>query len=1002
MKAETTPAVAPCLHFKFRGISIVIRSALVTLTAFGPTGNSWAGEAVDLEDALDAFSGEWEGEVEVRALDGVVLKTFPMKRTYRWDENLQVVETLLTASDDEYGMQSLQSVRLGRLYSLVTRPFSSPDEYVGIVRGGVIDWTNTLRNDRDFSENISIERGVPKLEISSVEALRFSGITGVVRLHAVLRPKSGRIQLGSVSRAEVAALTARIKELEAALEQARAAASTSEAAARVSPGVAETEVGELTARMRELERDREELRRKLTDADRQFVRFREVVAESERRATEARRELTKVQSELEAIRVDLAGARAERDEVASIAEWRRRLDAALAARDEAVARLEEQAARIDTLREETETLRTESAEATTLIEQAQKQLAAQNAAHTELTGLKAKLAGTQAELENAQANVGELTARIAAFDEAVTTANAGWDSERQTTQQLNSELRDALSRVGELEARVAASTGTIDEQPEQLRAEITQLEKQLEETQLERGDFALKLTAAQAESIRLAGQVDQLEATASEADARRLDAAGSVTRLEQQNAGLRSQVTDLSTQLGEINQRFESLRTERDQWARAGEQASIESSQLGAATRELETARAEIQAMRGRLSEVETALNASGENTAELERERDALLARVDELEARRVVPASENERVRQEADQRVAQLEQERQAAVDALGKMQAQLRITEQAKSAVDSHVAELESELEQLRAASTELARAHAHNGELESSVRDLAERLERVAAERDAALEQTAAFAQTRRQVAALQSELEAQQAIAVQRQADNESLVRRNERLVQERDVLATRLDAAEKPPEPAAPSVRVQGVGADGTVSQNLLNRSDELDRRVIELESERNALSENSRLLESQLTEARTLRDDTLARFQDVVSQLNAMREERDRLARANVALQSDLRAARQPAREVVQDEAPSSGEADGNVFTRLISAIGAGDVPRTPDTVIASLEVIGITHSETEDKVILNGRLYHNGDTIDSDLGLVFQRIDGDALVFTDQRGREYRRRF
>lgn len=1066
MRPEITPAVATHPHPSFRVTTTLSRWGLTGLGAVALFVDSPGAEREDFDSVLDAFSGEWAGEVEVRAPDGALLKTFPIERTYRWEDSLQVVETRMMQDDDEYRIQALQSVRLGRLYSLVSRPAAAQDEFVGTIQGGGIDWQNTARNDRDFTEKIMIERGAPKLEFSSLEALRFAGITGVVRLHAELRPKDGRLQLGSVSRAEVEALRARVGELEAALAQTESApapaphppagpeAETETEEWRAAVAAAETQADQLSGRIRELEREREELRGKLAEtamlnwttealqkaraeADQEFVRLRNNLAESRQQAAAAQREATAAQTELESIRVELTGARAESDAAASIAEWRRRFDAAIAERDEAVARSEEGTARVDALERETEELRTQAADAAALIDQTRQQLQAaevaraaqraeletaqngaqqvadlqsrladaedvrraRDAAENQVTKLQDELTAMRAQVDQTRSGTGELNARIAALDEAVGQANAGWEAEQEKTQELSTQLREAVARADSLEAQVASADMAEEQQKQQgaLRSEITQLGEQLKATESERDDFAVKLANAQAESIRLSGQIEQLEAAAQAADARHADASGNLAALEQETAALRKQ-------LEEAKSRIETVQIERDQLIRASDQASAELERINAVNEQLATAKQEADALRGRVGELEANLATSAQAAAELERERDALLARMEALEARPVVPASESERARREADQQLARLEQERQTAIKELGEVQARLKTAEAANTTADSRLAELESELRQLRdTSSTELAQARARATEFESSSRDLAGRLEKAAAERDTARQQAAGLAEAERELSAAKAELETQQSIAGQRQSDNENLVRRNERLAQERDELAGRLAAAEKlakasttPPAPA------QGVAADGSVSQKLLDRVDQLDRRVIELESERNALTASSRLLESQLAEARALRDDTLARFQDVVSQLNAMREERDRLARANVALQSDLRAARQPAREIVQAETSAPAEAEGNVFSRIISAIGGDDVPRTADTVIASFEVIGITHTETEDKVILNGRLYRNGDTVDSELGLVFQRIDGDALVFADRRGREYRRRF
>jgi hypothetical protein len=97
-----------------------------------------------------------------------------------------------------------------------------------------------------------------------------------------------------------------------------------------------------------------------------------------------------------------------------------------------------------------------------------------------------------------------------------------------------------------------------------------------------------------------------------------------------------------------------------------------------------------------------------------------------------------------------------------------------------------------------------------------------------------------------------------------------------------------------------------------------------------------------------------------------------------------------------------VKSETAPPAQE--GGLLSRIIS-LGSDDSSgssREVDRTIASYEIIGVTAAEAGDKAILNGRVYHGGDVVDVNLGIVFKRIDGDALVFIDDQGREYRRRF
>jgi DNA repair exonuclease SbcCD ATPase subunit len=278
--------------------------------------------------------------------------------------------------------------------------------------------------------------------------------------------------------------------------------------------------------------------------------------------------------------------------------------------------------------------------------------------------------------------------------------------------------------------------------------------------------------------------------------------------------------------------------------------------------------------------------------------------------------------------------------------------------------------------------------------------------RHAAERDNSRAQIVALEQNVDELKSTETELGTLQSLAEQRQKDNENLVRHIDTLTVERAQLMAQVSALEaqvaKAPATAVASAPAESSRAVFAQGDDLVDRVERLDRRVIELESERNSLRNREEILEAQLKEASDLRDGTLARFQDVVSQLNAIRSERDRLARANVSLESDLRAAQSQRTLVKSETAPPAQE--GGLLSRIIS-LGSDDSSgssREVDRTIASYEIIGVTASEAGDKAILNGRVYHGGDVVDVNLGIVFKRIDGDALVFIDDQGREYRRRF
>lgn len=286
-------------------------------------------------------------------------------------------------------------------------------------------------------------------------------------------------------------------------------------------------------------------------------------------------------------------------------------------------------------------------------------------------------------------------------------------------------------------------------------------------------------------------------------------------------------------------------------------------------------------------------------------------------------------------------------------------------------------------------------------------DAAARLERELRDRIAALEGEVATAVHARETAEAHAQ-ELEQSLG-QSQRDNERLVAANEPWEKDRAALEARIRelegqrvAAQAGPTPA-PQVSAAGPGAVAPVAgaptrEQLIVEVQRLERRVLELESERNTAREQTTLAQRQLEETRRLRDDTLLRFQAVVAELNATRDEKERLARANVSLQAEVRSAQQSPR-------PSSvvGPA-GDPNRAVVGPAGPATTldGKTADMVIAALQIIGVTRGETEDKVILDGRVYRNGDLVEAQLGIVFVRIDENSLVFQDRRGREYRRRF
>jgi len=330
--------------------------------------------------------------------------------------------------------------------------------------------------------------------------------------------------------------------------------------------------------------------------------------------------------------------------------------------------------------------------------------------------------------------------------------------------------------------------------------------------------------------------------------------------------------------------------------------------------------------------------------------------------------------------------------------------------------------------LRASAGEADQRAAAAGRRATEAEARAQTLETAAAEARASSvrlpELETGLATATREREELQARIAALEASAAQVQRDNERILAANERLTAERaaleteardlrDRLAAATAAADRAATSSTPAPVVAAAGAVAGASESapsfsaamreqLVHEVQQMERRVLELESERNTAREQVALTQRQLEETRRLRDDTLLRFQTVVSELNAMREEKDRLARANLSLQAEVRQAQQPARATDAGASPATaGSAPASAAAANAPATTVDG--RTADMIIAGLQVIGVTRGDGgEDKAILDGRVYRNGDLVELQLGIIFVGIDGNSLVFQDRRGREYRRRF
>ena len=72
----------------------------------------------------------------------------------------------------------------------------------------------------------------------------------------------------------------------------------------------------------------------------------------------------------------------------------------------------------------------------------------------------------------------------------------------------------------------------------------------------------------------------------------------------------------------------------------------------------------------------------------------------------------------------------------------------------------------------------------------------------------------------------------------------------------------------------------------------------------------------------------------------------------------------------------------------------------------PPAPDPIVVrfldELRIAGIRASDTDPRVLMNDRIYRQGDIVDSDTGLRLTRIEPSRLGFEDARGAIYSKSF
>ncbi len=807
----TRPSMIASLETRFPGALPPARRrprlwvmGLVALLATGvPAQVGGPAGADELRTALEAFSGEWRGEIRIHALDGYLLKTFPATRTYGWQGDEQVVETRFHDGDAEYLTRARQSIRLGRLHAEVARPGMPPERYNGALADGAIAWTNTERNSRDYRERVAVRGGVRTLEATSAEIMRLKGVSGLVRVVLALEsPRPATPPEGATARA-APPLEIDDRALEAARLEAARLLAEREAAA-----------GELAATRAELER--------VSTAFAQTQRDNETLVRR-----------------VETLEGDAAAARTRADDLARAAQ------------------------------------------------------ATAGVARDDRAALEAVAADTRDRLERALRD-GEAALRLAEAARLERDALAG---RLAATERAASE-RASSTEVADLQARLAGLQRSADEARQAEAAARESLERRLATAEAGQATFAQKLAAAERTARERVTEVsNSLAETRADLARREESLAGATRRLEQAVA-----------ERAALEARVEALQRSADEGSRNGATARDEARSLAAANTTLLARVAELEARDTTLTELQSRYERAEGGRLEA-------IARIGELEVRL------RERERSDLSdgetaalrERIARLEGELSTAKAETGRERA-------GRETLAATVAERE------RLAGTareDLARLRA---ELEVAKRRIDEADGRI---RQAEGDLVA--------MAAVRAELRDTLALAEARRLENEKLLARTREL------------EARPAPRPAS-----TGVFSAAEWSAQV----EKLERRVLELESDRNTTRGRTDLLEAQLAEAKQLRDETLARFQDVVAQLNAAREERDRLAR------------------------------------------GAG-AARSIDAVIAGFTIAGASRVGGEERVILDGRPYRAGDVVDPALGLVFARLDAEAIVFRDATGREYRRR-
>jgi hypothetical protein len=137
---------------------------------------------VDLRGTLDEFTGEWEGEYKIYALDGNFNRSYAAHRKYEWMKEVQRVESTYSGSGESKHFQGENSIRLGRIYSEISSRGRPVEKFEGEITKKGILWKNIHNNNRNYKERIVQTPEGIRLETEGFEVFHARGISGLVKV----------------------------------------------------------------------------------------------------------------------------------------------------------------------------------------------------------------------------------------------------------------------------------------------------------------------------------------------------------------------------------------------------------------------------------------------------------------------------------------------------------------------------------------------------------------------------------------------------------------------------------------------------------------------------------------------------------------------------------------------------------------------------------------------------------------------------------------------------